>query len=252
MGGDCISIRKFFTENENLIDDKIYIRGLDYNHIKNVLRLKPGDNIIVNIGKDMEYKAKITDFSKDCVEAEIIHSYQAETEPSVNISLFQAIPKGEKMEYIIQKAVEIGVVKIVPIITDRVIVKLDNKNAKNKTERWQRISEQASKQNKRGIIPEIIIPLELKQSMELLKKHDLVVILYENESNNKLRDVLSKIKKAVKDIAVLVGPEGGLSEKELEMLEEFEVVSLGNRILRTETAGLVAATVILYEIGDLG
>ena len=252
MGGDCISIRKFFAENENLKDDKIYIGGLDYNHIKNVLRLKPKDNIIVNIGNNMDYEAKITRLTNDYVEAEIIHSYQVETEPSVNISLFQAIPKGEKMEYIIQKAVEIGVVKIIPIITDRVIVKLDNKNVKNKTERWQRISEQASKQNKRGIIPEVIAPLELKQSIELLKKHDLVVILYENESNNKLRDVLAKSIKSMKDIAILVGPEGGLANKELELLNEFEVASLGNRILRTETAGLVAATMILYETGDLG
>ncbi|MGE5329503.1 MAG: 16S rRNA (uracil(1498)-N(3))-methyltransferase [Deltaproteobacteria bacterium] len=245
-------MRKFFTEIKNLIDDKVFLEGLDANHIKNVLRLKPGDNIIVNVGKNIEYEAKIKVLNKDKIEAEIINSYHIETEPKVNISLFQAIPKGEKMEYIIQKAVEIGVIKIIPVITDRVIVKLDSKNSKTKTERWQRISEQASKQNKRSIIPGISAPLKLEESIKLLREHDLVVILYENESNTKLRDILLKLDNSIKDIAVLIGPEGGLDEKELEILKEFNIVSLGNRILRTETAGLVASTIILYQLGDLG
>jgi 16S rRNA (uracil1498-N3)-methyltransferase len=252
MGGDCIEMRKFFTSNQSIDEGKIYISGLDYNHIKNVLRLKPGDNIIVNVGRNMEYEARIVGFEKEQVETEIIQQYQFETEPSVNISLFQAIPKGEKMEYIIQKAVEIGVSKIIPIITDRVIVKLDSKNKKTKTERWQKISEQASKQNRRGAVPEISEPITLKESIELLRKHDMVVILYENESNTRLRDVIDKINNSVKNVALIVGPEGGLSEKELEILKEFWIVSLGNRILRTETAGLVASTIIFYETGDLG
>jgi len=236
----------------NLEDGKVFLEGLDINHIKNVLRLKPGDNIIVNTGNSNEYEVKIVGYYKDYIEAEILQTYEVETEPSVNISLFQAIPKGEKMEYIIQKAVEIGVVKIIPIITDRVVVKLDNKNAKTKTERWQRISEQASKQNKRGVIPEVLSPLELNQGIDLLREHELVVILYENESNTKLRNILTKLDNSIKKIAILVGPEGGLAEKELEILKEFNVVSLGNRILRTETAGLVASTIILYKTGDLG
>lgn len=252
MGGDCIGMRKFFAENENLIDNKIFIKGLDYNHIKNVLRLKPGENIVVNIGKDKEYEVKIISFTKDQIETEIIHSYDVKTEPSIDLSLFQAIPKGEKMEYIIQKAVEVGVAKIYPIITDRVIVKLDNKNAKTKTERWQKISEQASKQNKRGIIPEVFFPLMIKDAIELLRKVDLVIILFENETNTKLRDIISEFDKSIKEIAVFVGPEGGFTEKEIEMFKDFKIASLGNRILRTETAGLVASAIILYETGDLG
>lgn len=252
MGGDCIGMRKFFAQSKNLIDNKVYIKGLDYNHIKNVLRLKPGENIIVNMGKDMEYEVKIISFMKEQVETEIVNSYNVETEPSVNISLFQAIPKGEKMEYIIQKAVEVGIVKIYPVITDRVIVKLDNKNSKTKTERWKKISEQASKQNKRGIIPEVFPPLEFGDAVDLLGKEDLVIILYENETNTKLRDIISKLDKSTKNIAIFVGPEGGLTEKELGMFTNFKIVSLGNRILRTETAGLAASTIILYETGDLG
>lgn len=252
MGGDCFTMRKFFINNSNVKGNKVYIDGPDYKHIKNVLRLKPGDNIIVNIGKDNEYQVEITGFTKDNIEADIIKEYNNQTEPCVNISLFQAIPKGEKMEYIIQKAVEIGVSKVIPIITDRVVVKIDDKNAKTKTERWQRVAEQASKQNKRCQVPEISNPIELKNSIEMIRKYDIALILYENESNNTLRDVLKKIDKSISKIAILVGPEGGLCENELEMLKEFHIVTLGNRILRTETAGLVTSAIILYETGDLG
>jgi 16S rRNA (uracil1498-N3)-methyltransferase len=287
-------MRKFFI-NQNIIqEDMVFITGLDYNHIKNVLRLKIGNNIIVNNKSDFEYEVQILGFQDERVSAKIIRQIEMQSEPSVNLTLFQGIPKGDKMELIIQKAVEIGVKKIVPIITDRVVVKLDEKSAKKKTERWQKISEEAAKQSRRNAIPEVTLPAKFKDVIQLLDCYDLKIILYENEKKQSIRDIFDKTTNKPKNIAVFIGPEGGLSDEEISMSKDIYprttaakppisfkqekaalhpwitdskiemekstpsqsknpvyIASLGPRILRTETAGLVAAAIILYQMGDM-
>ncbi len=244
-------MRKFFVEDSTIKNNKVFISGEDVNHIKNVLRLKVGDNIIVSNGKCSEYEVQIKDISS-IIEGQIIQKIENNSEPSVDITLFQGIPKGEKMELIIQKAVEVGVKKIIPVITERVIVKLDEKSAEKKAERWQKISEQAAKQCGRNVIPEVSQPISYNQALKILESYDLALVLYEKEKDKTLKEILSELSNIPQRIAVFIGPEGGFSDKEAELVSRFIIISLGPRILRTETAGLVAVSIILYQAGDLG
>ena len=268
-------MRKFFINQDIVQDDMVFITGLDYNHIKNVLRLKIGNNIIVNNGSNFEYEVEILGFQDERVSAKIIRQIEMQSEPAVNLTLFQGIPKGDKMELIIQKAVEIGVKKIVPIITDRVVVKLDEKSIKKKTERWQKISEEAAKQSRRNVIPEVTVPAKFKDVIKSLDNYDLKIILYENEKKQSIRDIFDKTTNRPKNIAVFIGPEGGLSDEEINIAKKdiypritdskiqmekntppesknpVYIASLGPRILRTETAGLVTASIILYHMGEM-
>ena len=173
-------------------------------------------------------------------------------ESDVRISLLQGLAKGEKMELIIQKAVEIGVAEIFPLAMDHSVVVLDRSKAGKKTERWQKIAEAAAKQSKRDMIPDVHEVMKLSQVLQE-EKWDLLVIAYESENRISLKEVLQAHKNA-KSIGVIIGPEGGLSNEEVKAAQEAGgiAVSLGRRILRTETAGLVAATAILYETDNLG
>ncbi len=251
---------KFFVKTEQIKNNNIIINGDDVNHIINVLRMKKGDEIQVcnqEIGDN--YNAQITQFTKNEVDCEIIERINKTTESNVNITLFQGLPKFEKMELIIQKNTEVGVKRIVPVIMERTVVKIDEKVASRKLERWQKIAEIAAKQSMRDIIPNIDNITKLKEIDTT--EYDVVLVAYENEEHNKLKDELQKLSKKIEgtnsnnneenfNIAIVIGPEGGISEKEIELLAEKNVkfVSLGRRILRTETAGLVMAGNILYEL----
>lgn len=251
---------KFFVKTEQIKNNNIIINGDDVNHIINVLRMKKGDEIQVcnqEIGDN--YNAQITQFTKNEVDCEIIERINKTTESNVNITLFQGLPKFEKMELIIQKNTEVGVKRIVPVIMERTVVKIDEKVASRKLERWQKIAEIAAKQSMRDIIPNINNITKLKEIDTT--EYDVVLVAYENEEHNKLKDELQKLSKKIEgtnsnnneenfNIAIVIGPEGGISEKEIELLAEKNVkfVSLGRRILRTETAGLVMAGNILYEL----
>ena len=252
MGGDDCQMSKFFVNDENIENNIINITGQDFNHIKNVLRLKVGDNIIVSNGKEIEFDTKIVNFTNNSVEAEILNQHSTQNEPSVKITLFQGLPKSDRMELIIQKAVEIGIYQIVPVLTERVVVKVDEKNAKKKTERWEKIAEQASKQSGRNIIPEVSTPIAYKDAIRMLETYDLIVIFYEKEQNKTLKELLNNLDKKPNNIAIFIGPEGGFSESEIELVKQFNLATLGPRILRTETAGLISTAVILYHMGDLG
>lgn len=252
MGGDGSRMPKFFVDDSCITGNIVEITGQDYKHIKNVLRLKLGNNIIISDKEGKDFEARIIGFQDGKVEAEILQSIGKNKEPSVNISLFQALPKGEKMEYVIQKAVEIGVKKIIPVLTERVVVKLDEKSSIKKTERWNKISEQAAKQSGRNIIPEVVKPVNFNNTVKILESYNETLILYENEENVTLKEALNHIDNKTRSIAIFIGPEGGFSREEIEALKCFRVVSLGSRILRTETAGLVTAAIILYQMGDLG
>lgn len=251
---------KFFVKTEQIKNNNIIINGDDVNHIINVLRMKKDDEIqVCNQETGDNYNAQITQFTKNEVDCEIIERINKTTESNVNITLFQGLPKFEKMELIIQKNTEVGVKRIVPVIMERTVVKIDEKVASKKLERWQKIAEIAAKQSMRDIIPNIDNITKLKEIDTT--EYDVVLVAYENEEHNKLKDELQKLSKKIEgtnsnnneenfNIAIVIGPEGGISEKEIELLAEknAKFVSLGRRILRTETAGLVMTGNILYEL----
>jgi 16S rRNA (uracil1498-N3)-methyltransferase len=246
-------MHKFFINKENIFGDKLHITGDDVNHIYKVLRLNNGDIVIASNGEGREYISRIIEISKRAVVCEIIEEFDNLSEPPVKITLFQGLPKAQKMELIIQKGVEIGLCRIQPVITQRVVVKTEGKDITNKLERWRRISEEASKQSNRGVIPEILEPISFDSAIEKIKSFDLAIIPYEKEKGNGLKSVLMENSNA-KSIGVIIGPEGGFDESEIDKCMEKGVipVTLGPRILRTETAGIAVSSMILYELGDMG
>ncbi len=260
---------KFFVKTEQIENNNIIINGDDVNHIINVLRMKKDDKIrVCNQDTGDNYNAQITQYTKNEVDCEIIEKINKTTESNVHITLFQGLPKFEKMELIIQKNTEVGVNRIVPVIMERTVVKIDEKVVSKKLDRWQKIAEIAAKQSMRDVIPKIDNIIKLKD-MDTTN-FDAVLVAYENEEHNKLKDELQKLKQKLKsnssnnsskdntedtlqyNIAIVIGPEGGIAEKEIEMLAEknAKFVSLGKRILRTETAGLVMAGNVLYELEE--
>ena len=242
---------KFFVPEEQIVENKIKIFGQDVNHIVNVLRLKIPDEIIV-CDKDngKSYITKINCIDKDYVEVEIVRENIETTESNVSIDLFQGLPKFDKMEYIIQKATEIGVKNILPVSLERCIVKIDKKTEIKKLDRWQKIAEVAAKQSKRDYIPKIEKILNIENICQNIEKYDIILIAYENEKANSLKIELKRLKGIDNlKIGVIVGPEGGFSEKEVQKLVSLgaKCVTLGERILRTETASLVLLSDIIYE-----
>ena len=247
---------KFFVKEEQISNNRIKIIGEDVNHISNVLRMKKNDELqICNQATGENYLSKIISISKTVVECEIEEKIDKTTESNVNITLFQGIPKFEKMELIIQKNTEVGIKNIVPVMMERTVVKLDDKLANKKLERWQKIAEIAAKQSMRDIIPSIENIIKTKDIDAT--RFDAFLVAYENENHNMLKSELFKLREDKKkdkkyNIAVLIGPEGGISEKEIEMLQaqKAKFISLGKRILRTETAGLVMIGNIMYELEE--
>ncbi len=247
---------KFFVKDNQIKDNKIKITGEDVNHISNVLRMRKEDELqICNQDTAENYMAKILTSSKEYVECQILEKINYTTEPNVNITLFQGIPKFEKMELIIQKNTEIGIKEIIPVIMDRTVVKLNDKLTTKKIERWQKIAEIAAKQSMRDIIPKIENVIKIKDIEKLKDYYDVILVAYENEDKNLLKTELKILKEQNNDskvcnIAIVIGPEGGISENEIEILKQCNAkfVSLGKRILRTETAGIVMASNILYEL----
>lgn len=246
-------MHKFFIDKKNISGEKLYITGDDVNHINKVLRLNAGNNILVCDGYGHEYTSKIIDINKKEIICKIIDEFDNLSEPPVMVTLFQGLPKAQKMEYIIQKSVEIGIFKIQPVITQRVVVKTDGKDITNKLQRWRRISEEAAKQSNRGIIPEVPEPIAFEEAIEAVKSLDLSIVPYEKEKATGLKKIL-QYKQNVKNVGVMIGPEGGFDELEIDKCIKAGVipVTLGPRILRTETAGIAALSMILYEIGDMG
>ena len=247
---------KFFVKEEQISNNRIKIIGEDVNHISNVLRMKKNDELqICNQATGENYLSKIISISKTVVECEIEGKIDKTTESNVNITLFQGIPKFEKMELIIQKNTEVGIKNIVPVMMERTVVKLDDKLANKKLERWQKIAEIAAKQSMRDIIPSIENIIKTKDID--VTEFDAFLVAYENENHNMLKSELLKLREDKEkdkkyNIAVLIGPEGGISEKEIEMLQaqKAKFISLGKRILRTETAGLVMIGNIMYELEE--
>lgn len=247
---------KFFVKENQISNNKIEIVGDDVNHITNVLRMKQGEILkVCNQETGENYMAEIINAQKNSVTCEIQEKLEETVESNVDITLYQGLPKFEKMELIIQKNTEVGVNAIVPVIMERTVVKLDEKQASKKLERWQKIAEIAAKQSMRDRIPKIKNIIKINKISDSLKeeKFDTILVAYENEEKTMLKEELKKLESS-KDkkykIAIIIGPEGGISENEIEQLNNLgaKCVSLGRRILRTETAGIVMSGDIMYEL----
>lgn len=245
-------MHKFFVSNDCINKNNIFITGDDVSHISKVLRLRTGDKVQISNGNGKEYICAIEDISKKEVTCGILESYENSTEPPLEITLFQGIPKSQKMDLIIQKCVEIGVVNFWPVITERVVVKVEDRDIKSKLERWNRISVEAAKQSNRGIVPAVNDPITFEEAIKLMKAMDLSIIPYENEKDNNLRQTLGN--RSVKTLGIFIGPEGGFESSEIKSCIDNNIlpITLGPRILRTETAGFVTATIAQYELGDMG
>lgn len=247
-------MHKFFVEKNNIIEDKAYIEGDDLKHIYKVLRLQEGEKVSINNCEGEEFLGVIEKVDKKEAIVKIIDKLEINNESNLEIYLFQGLPKSSKMDLIVQKATELGVKEITPIITERVIVKNEIGEFK-KLDRYMRIALEACKQSKRSVIPAVKTPLEFDGLLTKLKEMDLILVPYENEEGYGIKNVVKDItQKDIKKIGIIIGPEGGFEENEINTLKELGayIVTLGPRILRTETAGFVCISLIMYELGDLG
>lgn len=241
---------QFFVDADRIGVDTISIVGEDVNHIKNVLRMKPGTQVRISNMEDKDYICEIIELNDDEVVAKIVDVDEEGTELPSKVYLFQGLPKADKMETVIQKNVELGVYSIVPVSMKRCVVKLDAKKAKSKKERWQKIAESAAKQSKRMIIPTVEDVHSFKEAVEFAKTLDVILLPYENASGMEAtKEIISQIKPG-QSVGIFIGPEGGFEEEEVTFLENAgaKVISLGKRILRTETAGMALMAVLMYSL----
>ena len=244
-------MNQFFVEPSQIQDKKIIITGKDVNHIKNVLRMKIGEEVSISNGEDgKEYRGIIKEFLDDEVICDLAFVKEDGVELPSKVYLYQGLPKADKMELIIQKAVELGVYEIIPVATKRAVVKLDEKKSKSKIARWQAISESAAKQSKRAIIPKVADVLTFKEALKDCQKANVKVIPYElAEGMEKTKEIIGSLKPG-QDVAIFIGPEGGFEEAEINAAMDAKItpVTLGKRILRTETAGFTILSWIMYQL----
>ncbi len=250
-------MHKFFTPKELINGDVAKIIGDDVKHIYKVLRISEGEKVTLNNCEGVEYLGRVTSVSKQEVLIEILEKLESNNESNVKIYLFQGLPKSQKMDLIVQKGTELGVTEFIPTITHRVDVKL--KGEFKKLDRLNRIALEAAKQSKRSIIPKVSEPIEFDEVLEKINSLDLLIVPYENANNFGIKTLINELRKDnvvdnIKNIGIFVGPEGGIEESEIERLKDkgAYIVTLGKRILRTETAGFVATSLIQYELSDLG
>lgn len=242
---------QFFVEPSQIQDKRIVIIGSDVNHIKNVLRMKIGEEIAVSNGIDgKEYRCGIEAFAEDEIVCGLRFIKEDGVELPSKIYLFQGLPKADKMELIVQKAVELGTFEVVPVSTKRCVVKLDEKKAANKVNRWQGIAEAAAKQSKRAVIPQVHSVLSMKEAIAYAQDMEVKLIPYElAEDMRHTRQMIEAVQPGQR-IAIFIGPEGGFEESEIQMALEagIEPVTLGRRILRTETAGFTVISWLMYHL----
>lgn len=242
---------QFFVDSSQILDKKIIITGGDVNHIKNVLRLKPGEEIAVKNGVDgREYRCGIEEFTQDSVICGLRFIKEEGVELPSKIYLFQGLPKADKMELIIQKSVELGVFEVIPLSVKRCVVKLDEKKAAAKVNRWQGIAEAAAKQSKRGIVPAVREPMTMREAAAYARGMDVKLIPYElADDMAHTREIIEAVRPG-ESVAVFIGPEGGFEQSEVEeaLAAGIEPITLGKRILRTETAGLTVLSWLMYHL----
>ena len=245
-------MQRFFVEPYQVQEEehRITLTGPDLNHMKNVLRMRIGEDVWISDGSEKEYHCTIEEFQEDSAVLHILYAQESQYELPSQIYLFQGLPKGDKMELIIQKAVELGAYAVVPVETRRCVVKLDAKKAQKKVTRWQQISESAAKQSKRMLIPEVKNVMSWKEALAFAKGLDVILIPYELAKGMKeTREILSAIQPG-QSVGIFIGPEGGFEEEEVRDAMEAggKPVTLGKRILRTETAGMTMLSILMYTL----
>lgn len=245
---------KFFVKQDQIKEDIIEIKEEDIKHIKNVLRKEINDEIeICNQENGDNYKCKIEQINQENIKCRIIEKIENRKESQIYVNIYQGLPKADKMELIIQKSVELGVYRIIPTNMKRCIVKIEAKEEHKKIERWQKISEVAAKQSGRNLIPKVENITNVKKISNELEQYDILLVAYEEEQENTLKQELVKIKQEKKEklnIGIVIGPEGGIDKEEIEILKQSgaKIVTLGQRILRTETVALNILSIIMYEL----
>jgi 16S rRNA (uracil1498-N3)-methyltransferase len=245
-------MHRFFIKQEDIYDDGITIEGEDVQHISKVLRLKEGDKIVLCDQTGTDYNVAIESISKHTVKTIIIDKVPSKGEPTIEVVLYQGIPKSTKMDLIIQKCTEMGITRVVPVFTTRTIVKLESeKDEAKKVLRWTKIAEEAAKQSARGIVPHIDMPMNLEQALMDSRKLDIVLMPYELEKDMSVKAALQG--KIAKSVGFFIGPEGGFNAPEIVRAKQNNVipVTLGSRIMRTETAGFAMLTCIMYEYDQM-
>ncbi len=244
---------RFFVEPEQVGEKEIIITGSDVNHIKNVLRMKPEETILISSGENLEYTCYIRELKEEEIIAHIMYVQESGYELPSRLYLFQGLPKSDKMELIIQKAVELGVHEIIPVASKRAVVKLDEKKEEKKRTRWQAISESAAKQSKRMYVPEVRKVMSFSQAVEYAGQLDVVLVPYElAKGMGETREIIGQIKKG-QSVGIFIGPEGGFEEAEVELAVEkanAKAITLGKRILRTETAGLTVLSILMFTLEE--
>ena len=240
----------FFVTPEQVKEETIIIDGSDVNHIKNVLRMKIGEELEISDGNNKKYLCEIASMTADEVCAMIKQELIVDTELPSKIYLFQGLPKSDKMELIVQKAVELGVYEIIPVATKRAVVKLDDKKASKKIERWQAIAESGAKQSGRNVIPEVKKVMVFKEAVQYAKSLDVLLVPYElAEGMSETKALISAIRPG-QSVGFFIGPEGGFETSEVDYAIEngAKAITLGKRILRTETAGLTTLSILMYHL----
>ncbi len=247
-----MSVHRFFVKPEQIKETEVILTQPHAHQIRNVLRMRPGERIIVLDNSGWEYVVELTSVDRDEIKGQVVEKRLNPSEPSTKVTLYQALLKGEQFELVLQKGTEIGVVSFVPVISERCIVG-DVALVAKKRERWERIITEAAEQSGRGFLPKLEEPVLFARACRSLKlRGGLALMPWEGERKRSLREILTREKKPF-SVNIVVGPEGGFSEREVEMARRYGIttVSLGPRILRAETAGIVAAALVLYELGDM-
>ena len=245
-------MHRFFAEPGQIGEKEIVITGADVNHIRNVLRMRADEEVLIADGQGAEYRCKLTDLSENEVRAQILWKLDGNAELASAVTLFQGLPKSDKMDLIVQKCVELGVDRIVPVSTKRAVVKLDAKKEQTRLKRWNTISESAAKQSGRGVIPEVSGVMSFEKALEEAKKLDVLLIPYERaEHMAETRRVMGEIRPG-QSVGIFIGPEGGFEESEVEeaVAAGAKAITLGKRILRTETAGLAVMAMLSYLLEE--
>ncbi|BCN31722.1 16S rRNA (uracil(1498)-N(3))-methyltransferase [Anaeromicropila herbilytica] len=243
---------RFYVDPSQTGGEEIRITGEDVNHIKNVLRMKEKEEIIICDGQGKDFYCIIEAVSNSEIITKVLEERSSDTELNTKIYLFQGLPKKDKMELIIQKAVELGVYEVIPVVTRRTIVKFDDKKELKKVDRWQSIAVSAAKQSNRGIIPIVRKPITYKEALAFAKSLDYNVIPYEKETGIEASKKIVKEAKGHTSLGVFIGPEGGFEESEINDAMEHQIkpITLGKRILRTETAGLTILSLLMFELEE--
>ncbi len=243
-------MHRFFIEHSQIQEKRLYVEGADVNHIKNVLRMKHGDQVMISDGEGMQYLCTLEAFESGLVWFEIVDAWKENRELPSKLYLFQGLPKSDKMELIIQKATELGVYELIPAVTGRTVVKLDEKKAQKKTARWNAIAESAAKQSGRSRIPQVREIMTFSEALAYAGDLDVLLIPYEKaEGMDATRQAVEGIRPG-QSVGIFIGPEGGFEEAEVEQAMACGAlpVTLGRRILRTETAGFVVLSMLLYHL----